>query len=451
MMTHRLPLLCLLGLLLLIQVLAASDEASFSSDNHALEQRLAPLKAQADKGDLHAAQQVYMRYGVSGFPEQARAWAERYNELLAQQAAEGDTNAMLPLGARFLLGGDYTPQSIPKATEWFSRAGEAGDPTGLYMLGEIFSKAGNAVQARQSYARAYAIYAKRAEKGKDAQALYWIGFMEQNGIGTKQNAEQGISHLQQSAQLGSAWAQAQLFKTYYKGIGIPRNPAAAISCARRLADEHKDALMAYVVACAYLYGRDVPQDIPVGETYLDHAVTDNLPDAIYLKSDRLEQAGKYEEALPLLRQAASMSQSEAVLRLGTRMLHGENGVTQDTARGILLLEKNASPQAAMQLASYYKEAGEQDLADSWYVTAADRGMPQAMARRGLLHLIPGSCVTWDPTRCYQWWRTGAERGDSTCKLYLRLFLYVFTPLLLLVAFGVPVYAGLRVRRRKVSA
>ena len=209
--------------------------------------------------------------------------------------------------------------------------------------------------------------------------------------------------------------------------------------------------MAYVVACAYLYGRDVPQDIPVGETYLDRAVTDNLPDAIYLKSDRLEQAGKYEEALPLLRQAASMSQSEAVLRLGTRMLHGENGVTQDTARGILLLEKNASPQAAMQLASYYKEAGEQDLADSWYVTAADRGMPQAMARRGLLHLIPGSCVTWDPTRCYQWWRTGAERGDSTCKLYLRLFLYVFTPLLLLVAFGVPVYAGLRVRRRKVSA
>ena len=146
MMTHRLPLLCLLGLLLLIQVLAASDEASFSSDNHALEQRLAPLKAQADKGDLHAAQQVYMRYGVSGFPEQARAWAERYNELLAQQAAEGDTNAMLQLGARFLRGGDYTPQSIPKATEWFSRAGEAGDPTGLYMLGEIFSKAGNAVQ-----------------------------------------------------------------------------------------------------------------------------------------------------------------------------------------------------------------------------------------------------------------------------------------------------------------
>ncbi len=448
-MSHSFASLVLLCLLLFAPEAGADDTPSLSSDNQALEQRLLPLKKQAEKGDLHAAQQVYMRYGVAGHPEQARAWAARYNEILGERADKGDTNAMLQLGARYLRGGDYTPRDVPKATELFSRAGEAGDPTGLYMLGELFSEAGNAAQAQQSYARAYEIYAKRAEGDKDVQALYWIGFMEQNGIGTAKNAEQGIAHLQQAAHLGSAWAQAQLFKTFYKGIGTPRDPAKAISYARRLADEHKDALMAYVVACAYLYGRDVPQDTTIGEAYLDRAVAGNIPDAIYLKSDRLEQAGKKAEALPLLRQAASMKQKEAMERLGGRMLRGESGVTQDVERGLFMLENASTAQAAMHLALYYEEVGEQDIADSWYVTASDRGMPQAMARRGLLHLIPGGCVTWDPTRCYQWWRVGADRGDSTCKLYLRLFLYVFTPLLLLLVFGLPIYVGLRARRNRL--
>ena len=442
-------LTCLVLLCLLTSPHAeAEDTAALSSSDQQLEARLAPLKKQAETGDLHAVQQIYMRYGLAGHAEQAQAWSRQYNELLEKKAASGDVKAMLQLGSRFLRGGDYTPQDMPKATEWFSRAGEAGDPTGLYMLGELFSRAGNAAQAQQSYARAYEIYAKRAESGKDAQALYWIGFMEQSGIGTAKNAEQGIAHLQQAANLGSAWAQAQLFKTFYKGIGAPRDPAKAISYARLLADERQDALMAYVVACAYLYGRDVPQDTSSGEAYLDRAVAGNIPDAIYLKSDRLEQAGKKEEALPLLRQAASMKQKEAMERLGARMLRGESGVSQDVERGLFMLENASTARAAMHLALYYEEVGEQDIADSWYVTASDRGMPQAMARRGLLHLIPGSCVTWDPTRCYQWWRVGADRGDSTCRLYLRLFLYVFTPLLLILVFGLPMYVGLRARRDK---
>lgn len=447
-MPRRFVSVLLLGMLLIVPGAAADNATDLDSGDEPLEQHLVPLKTLANKGDLHAAQQVYMRYGVAGYPEQARAWAERYNELLKQKASGGDTGAMLQLGARYLRGGDYTPKDIAKATEWFSRAGEAGDPTGLYMLGELFSNAGNAAQAQQSYKRAYDIYAERAKGGEDAQALYWTGLMEQNGIGTEKSPEQGIFHLQQASQLGSAWAQAQLFKTYYNGIGAPRDPAKAISYARKLADEHKDALMAYVVACAYLYGRDVPRDLSTGEEYLNRAVAGNIPDAIYLKSDRLEQAGKKDEALPLLRQAASMKQKEAMERLGTRMLRGELGVAKDVERGLFMLEKASTAQAAMQLARYYKEIDEQDIADSWYVTASDRGMPQAMARRGLLHLIPGSCVTWDPTRCYQWWRVGADHGDPTCKLYLRLFLYVFTPLLLILVFGLPVYTGLRAQRDK---
>ena len=32
-----------------------------------------------------------------------------------------------------------------------------------------------------------------------------------------------------------------------------------------------------------------------------------------------------------------------------------------------------------------------------------------------------------------------DSGDETCTLYLRLYLYVFAPLLLILIFGLPLY------------
>ncbi len=418
----------------------------------ALEQRLLPLRQGAERGDLHATQQLYMRYALAGHPELARAWARYYNSLLARTAETGDVRAMLLLGARYFRGEDYTPQSMQEATTWFSRAAEAGDPTGAYMLGEIYARVGNIPLAEQSYKKAYAIYAERAKDGKDAQALYWVGLMQQNGTGTRRDPESGLRSLQRAAELGSPWALEQLFKAYYNGIGTPKNHATAISYARKLADEHKDTTMAYVVACAYLFGRDVPKDTALGDHYLDIAARGNVPDAVYLKSDRLEQLGKVEEAHPFLRQAAGMRQRDAMVRLGERMLNGTAGVAKDTERGIAMLEAAArapssSPQAAFLLAKYYEEAEEQEMADGWYVSASDLGDPRAMGRRGLLHLFPGRVVTWNPTRCYQWWRTGASLNDPTCIFYLRLFYYVFTPLLLLLVFGLPAYIGYQARRK----
>ena len=108
-----------------------------------LEERLHTLKTQAEKGDLHAAQQVYLRYALAHKPDEARTWAAHYTKLLTQKAEAGDSTAMLQLGARYMGGADYTPQNIQEATTWFSRAAESGEPAGAYMLGEIYSRAGN--------------------------------------------------------------------------------------------------------------------------------------------------------------------------------------------------------------------------------------------------------------------------------------------------------------------
>ena len=126
-----------------------------------LEERLHALKEQAEKGDLHAAQQVYLRYALAHKPDEARVWAARYTELLTKKAEGGDSAAMLQLGARYVGGADYTPQDIQQATTWFSRAAEAGEPAGAYMLGEIYSRAGNVPVARQAYTKAFELYTTR--------------------------------------------------------------------------------------------------------------------------------------------------------------------------------------------------------------------------------------------------------------------------------------------------
>lgn len=451
-MQHRFLLPALAALFALSALPLAAQQ---QSPQPAQERSLHELETAAAQGDLHATQQLYMRCAVAGQTEEARAWATRYNELLTARAEAGDPKSMLRLGSRYLTGGDYTPQSVEQAVTWFTRASEAGEPSAAYVLGEVFAKQGNVPIAESSYQRAYELYTKRLENNpQDMEALYWLGFMQQNGIGAPRDPAAGVAKLEQAAQLGSAWACSQLFKTFYNGIGLPRDEARAYTYARQMADRTGDGAMAYVVASALIFGRDgVQQDVELGERYLDQAVRANIPDAIYMRASRLESAGRMAEALPLLRQAASMQQREATVRFGLLLMSGVEGQLEaDEPRGLATLELAAnrlhSPQAAWELAKYYDNAGESDIADSWYVAASNRGVAEAMARRGLLHLLPGNAyVSWSPTDAYRWWRIGKQAGDATCTLYINLFLYVFTPLLLLLVFGLPAWLGHRARKR----
>ena len=152
--------------------------------------------------------------------------------------------------------------------------------------------------------------------------------------------------------------------------------------------------------------------------------------------------GKAEEALQAYRQAAAQGHADAAVKAGSMVIFGE-GVEADSAEGLKLLQYAdsalQSPFAPYELGRYYDSVGETALADEYYITASNRGYPAAMARRGLLHLNPASTLTWNPTATYHWWKLGADAGDPTCTLYLRLYLFVFTPLLLILIFGLPLY------------
>jgi TPR repeat protein len=135
------------------------------------------------------------------------------------------------------------------------------------------------------------------------------------------------------------------------------------------------------------------------------------------------------------------------------LIFGE-GVAADAAEGLKILQYAdsglESPFAPYELGRYYDSVGESALADEYYITASNRGYPAAMARRGLLHLNPSSSLSWNPTATYHWWKLGADAGDTTCTLYLRLYLYLFTPLLLILIFGLPLYFVHNVVKKRQS-
>ncbi len=433
----------LLTALLALPLLAAGTPAddALSCADERMEQSVEQLKKAAAGGDAYSQRQLYLRYALKGHSTQAAAWADQLIANLTAKSQTGDQKAMWMLARLFMSGDEVIPADTARSIEWFNRLSATGEPSAAYILGDLYTRQNSPEAAKSAYAKAYGIYSERAAKG-DTEALYWQGFMELNALGTMQDAARGIAHLEQAAAAGVMPAAYQLFKIYTKGLGTAADEAKALSYATQLADAGKDAQMAYVVADAYLKGKGVAADTGKGKAYLAKAVAAQVPAALYHHAWLLQEEGKADEALAAYRAAAQQGHADAAVKAGSMLIFGE-GVETDTAEGLKLLQYAdtmlESPFAPYELGRYYDSVGESALADEYYLTASNRGYPAAMARRGLMHLNPASIVTWNPTATYHWWKLGADAGDPTCTLYLRLYLYVFTPLLLILIFGLPLY------------
>lgn len=422
-----------------------------SCDDARMEQSVAELKDAATQGDAYSQRQLYLRYALKGHATQAAAWADKLIANLSEKGKAGDQKAMWMLARLFMSGDEVIPADTGRSIEWFNRLSAAGEPSAAFVLGDLYTKQNSPEAAASAYGKAYTAYSELAAKG-DTEALYWQGYMELNALGTAQNATAGLEKLEKAAAAGTLAAAYQLFKVYTKGLGTPANEAKAIEYATQLADQGKDARMAYVVADAYLKGKGIPKDEAKGMQYLKKAVAARVPAAMYHHAWLLQEQGKTNEALDAYRAAAQQGHADAAVKAGSMLIFGE-GVTADPAEGLKILQYAdtmlESPFAPYELGRYYDSVGESALADEYYITASNRGYPAAMARRGLLHLSPASPVTWNPTATYHWWKLGADADDPTCTLYLRLYLFVFTPLLLILIFGLPLYfVHALVKRRK---
>lgn len=426
---------------------AAYAEPAYDSDDLKLEGMLAAYKDSADEGDLAAMRQVYLHYGFAGKQEQAQAWAQKFLDTLRERAERGDVAAMSNLGRAYLAGDACITPDPVQAAAWLSRASAQGDATSAYMLGEMLAQQNNEADAKVAYARAYGLFRQRAESG-DQDARYWQGYMELRGIGTEK-PEQPDARLRAMVKEDHLPAAYQLFKY----AAEQQDDATALLCARLLADKGQDPQMAYYVATAAYEGKGMEQDSALADRYLQQAVAAGVPAALYHRGWQLEAEGKNEAAFRHFADAAAAGHEHAPVKAGVMLLEGR-GCEKDEATGLQYLQRademQHSPFAAWELARHYAAIGERGLADSYIISASDRGLDAAMARRGLLHLIPASGVDWSPTEAYRWWSRGAESGDTDCLILLRLYLYLFIPLLVLLVFAGPMVAArLLLKREKL--
>jgi hypothetical protein len=121
-------------------------------------------------------------------------------ELLRQAANRGDLQAMVELGEANM------EDHAGEAAQWFRKAADAGNQSGMLHLGGMY-ELGSGV--RQDYGMAAWWYRKAAGAGS-ADAMYNLGRMYENGQGVPKDPQQAYKLYLQASGLGNAEAKAKL-------------------------------------------------------------------------------------------------------------------------------------------------------------------------------------------------------------------------------------------------
>ncbi len=400
------------------------------------------LEKQAAKGDSYAMQQLSRHHALAKRTDLAMQWHDRYVQQLTKEAESGSSTDMLMLAAFYLRGSEFQQPQREQAKFWLERASLAGEPSGAYLHATMLEKEGNKSGAESAYARSYMLYSQLSDKlEKQADALYWMGVQELLGQGVEKNTEAAIAHLEESASLGSIAALERLFHSYATGTGVAKDEEKALFYARTLADKHGHSGMAYLIHNDF----EKKGETQLAEQYLTRACELHHPLAM-LKQAKLEKAKQPEEAERLLNHAHSLGESRATVALAK--LEKERGNSERMLAYLAHAAELQNAEAALMLAEYYESVEDEAKSNQWYVIASDQGLKEAFAKRGMLHMIPHRHLEWNPTMAYQWWKLGDEAGDPEATRYLKLFLYVFIPCVLFVAFLLPVLLMLYIIRRR---
>lgn len=272
--------------------------------------------------DADAALQRARACKLKGEASQAEHWAARYIEILEQRAERGDVHAMMQLGADYRRGHEFIKKDEARAVAWFRKAVEAGEPAAACVLGALYKRQGREEDSRRAYAAACELCRTRlAADAADADALYWLGYLEVNASDTEKQRAAGLEKLERAAALGDIRALRCLHETCTCGKGVAIDLDRAAGYAERLVAITGDPMMANSLARYFMNldgrrfpGRGADESDEKGRLYLDIAVRGHHANAMQHKAQLLSAAGRHAEALPLFAAAADMGYRRAAQR-----------------------------------------------------------------------------------------------------------------------------------------
>ncbi len=230
---------------------------------------VAKLEAAAKAGDAEAALKLGNGYASGRGVRQRDGKAIGYYEIAA---AKGNAEAMRAL-ARHYANGHGVKKDGAQRLAWLEKAGAAGDASAWREAGDLQHYTYNDTGIATDYARANAAYEKAVASG-DASAMNGLGVMHEYGRGVPKDLAKAMEWYRKAAEAGNRHAMSTL--------------------GTKLKDENN-----YAEAAAW-YGK---------------AADAGDEPARFWQAQMLARAGKFDEAIPLLRKKAAEEPRSAMVWL----------------------------------------------------------------------------------------------------------------------------------------
>tara|TARA_Y100001934_G_scaffold116756_2_gene143013 strand:- start:1897 stop:3141 length:1245 start_codon:yes stop_codon:yes gene_type:complete len=347
------------------------------------------------------------------------------------KANSGETYWQAVLGIYMRAGEAGIKVNFGEARKWSQKAAKAGDPLGLYNLGNLALLAGDFEKSNEFYQDAQLRLSRRASEG-DPIAQYAMG--EICFYVRPKNPPRAIAYFQESAASGYPQAQATLGALHLKGLPplLPQDFQKGIGLlvegARR-----QSMTSRYNLGMAYYNSEGVPKDNDRAIRWLRLAAEQNFAEAQYslatLLFEENSNANKH-EAIRLLQRAAAQDHTGATEDLSKYL----SGVPQQT-KPIHPAPNQKAREETQRLAKECRVEGQKhyngqgtkqnhEKAYACFKKAAELGDPESQRYLALM-LFHGKGCGKDRNAAGKWFRQAASLGDTEAKRILTTFAHFF--------------------------
>ena len=151
-------------------------------------------------------------------------------------------------------------------------------------------------------AKAISHFIQAAENG-NAEAMYYLGYYSQYGIGLEKSADQAMEWYQRSAENGFPQAQNKMGMIYYSGNGADQDYAKALYWFTKSAKGDYDQAQ-YMLGKVYSLGRGVEPDTAKAIKWLKKSVKGGHPYPEFLLGKLLYETGNAEDAYEWVKKSA---------------------------------------------------------------------------------------------------------------------------------------------------
>lgn len=238
-----------------------------------------------------------------------------------------------------------------------------------------------------------------------------------------------IPRLIHKAYQGDTWATDFLAEMYYRGDGVPKNYEEAKYWAEKAAEAGSPRGINNL-GLMYRFGDGVVKDTIQAEFYFKKAAESNF-DAAYENLGDMHYYGEgvekdYDRAISYYEKGKEIGSLRCTQKIADVYRERKDGksskkkyleyVTQAAEKGLDV------SQNILGLAYQYGDGVDVDLnlAEKWFLKAAEQGDVDAQINLGRLHFIDSDKFNSIPERAFYWFTQAAEQGDAQGQLNLSL-------------------------------